>query len=159
MAAPVSSGRRGDAASAGHGTAGGSVGTCGSLLAEAPEEDVIGAPMLAACWDAEAGRRVVRRAVALGLRPEHFQRPSLGFLFSVLVDLAEAGEPVDPVAVAHEAERRALANVDAGVVDVDVRTLRARLEALAHGTVAVGVIEHRAGLVIDAARNRAKAAA
>ena len=114
LAAPVSSGRRGDAASAGHGTAGGSVGTCGSLLAEAPEEDVIGAPMLAACWDAEADRRVRRRAVALGLRPEHFQRPSLGFLFSVLVDLAEAGEPVDPVAVAHEAERRALANVSRG---------------------------------------------
>ena len=130
------------------------IGTCGGLHADAAAEDVLGSAMLAACSDAAAGRRIVQRAGAMGLRPEHFEQPSRRFLFALLVDLTQAGQPVDPVAVAYEVERRALANVAAGVVDVDVATLRGRLEALAHGTVAVGVVEHRARLLIEAAEVR-----
>ena len=110
--------------------------------------------MLAALLDREAGWRVLDRALATGLRFEHFSSPSIAFLFRVVTDLAEARQPVDPLAVASECERRCLANVAAGVVDVDWRTLYGRILGIANATVTMNVIEHRANLVLSAARNR-----
>jgi hypothetical protein len=63
----------------------------------------------------EAGLRVLRdlagapseiAAVRVWLRPEHFTRASHGELFTVMVAMADAGKPVDPVTVTWEAARR-----------------------------------------------------
>jgi hypothetical protein len=45
-------------------------------------------------------------AVRGWLRPEHFNRASHGELYAVMVAMADAGKPVDPVTVTWEAARR-----------------------------------------------------
>jgi len=63
----------------------------------------------------EAGLRALRdlaaapsqvAAVRGWLRPEHFARASHGELYAVMVAMADAGKPVDPVTVTWEAARR-----------------------------------------------------
>ncbi len=135
------------------------LGCAGGMRADEAERDVVGAAMLAGLVDFDAGHRIVDRARAAGLCPEHFYATSIAFMWSSIVELRDSEQPVDPLAVAHELERRALANVVAGVIDVDWTSLRGRLLELAHEVVAVNTIEHRAGLVVGAARNRTRMAA
>jgi replicative DNA helicase len=65
----------------------------------------------------EAGARALRdlaagpskiSAVRGWLRPAHFARHSHGELYAVMRDLADAGQPVDPVTVSWEASRRGI---------------------------------------------------
>jgi replicative DNA helicase len=65
----------------------------------------------------EAGARALRdlasdpakiSAVRGWLRPGHFARPGQGEIYAVMRDLADAGQPVDPVTVSWEAARRGI---------------------------------------------------
>ena len=111
---------------------------------EDAEAEVVGAILLAAISDVSAGWSVMDRALATGLVPDDFWRQSYGYLFLVLADMRHRRIPLDPLAVAVELE---------GLDAPD--HVRARLEVLARSTVAFGCIEHRAGIVMHAARERA----
>ena len=73
----------------------------GGLLAD-PEAEEAG---LRALRDLAAAPSQVA-AVRGWLRPEHFSRASHGELYAVMVAMADAGKPVDPVTVTWEAARR-----------------------------------------------------
>ena len=130
------------------------IGRNGGLHACEAAQEIVGGITLAALLGVDAGHRALERARGEGLLPEHFERPSDGFLFALLCELADAGQPLDPLAVAHEVERRMQEGVPVELAGVDWPTLYGRIVALAAGTSYVGAIEHRARLVIDAATQR-----
>jgi len=74
----------------------------------------------------EAGARALRDLAASPsqisvvrgwLRPAHFARPGQSGLYEVMRDMADAGEPVDPVTVSWEASRRGIEADAAGLAD------------------------------------------
>jgi hypothetical protein len=129
-------------------------GVAGGIYAHEAEREIPAAIMLAGDVELSAGHRALARARAVGVEPAHFYSRTLGLLYAVIIELADAGQPVDPLAIAHELERRALANVPTGLVAIDWPTMHGRLVELAHEVCAVGVLEHRARLVVDAAARR-----
>lgn len=113
------------------------------LLPLDAERSVLGAVLCAACWDVAAGHRVLRRVQAVGLDPEHFCLGSHGALFGVLVSMADAGLPLDPVSVAAALDER----------HEDPHVLQ-RLRVLAAEVVVTSAAEHHATIVIEAALRR-----
>jgi replicative DNA helicase len=113
------------------------------LWPEEAEGAVLGAILIAGCWDADAGLRALRRARATGLHPAMFGGASYGVIFHAMIRLAEDGLPVDPVSVAAELD---LDHTDPYVVS--------RLHVLAHEVVAVSAIERHAAIVREAAERR-----
>jgi replicative DNA helicase len=105
---------------------------------EAAERSVLGAILSAACVDRDAGWRIVDRALATGLLPEHFFLASHGEMFATLVRMRHGRVPVDPISVAHEL----------GVCGADALT-RGRLWTLAHEVVATNTVERHAQIVRD----------
>lgn len=125
------------------------------------ERDVLGAILSGGSYG--VGGKILDRALAEGLRPYDFYRPTNGLLFALLIDLDGRGIPLDPVSVAAELEARgreqlgALAGLD--FVYVDLGLARARLESLAHEATGFSNVEHHARLVREAADRRRAAAA
>lgn len=117
---------------------------CGQRLwpSEA-EESVLGCVLCAACWDVDAGLRVVCRVRAVGLRPCHFWLTSHAQVFEAMLRLADADLPVDPISVAAELDRE---HADPYVVS--------RLRILAHTVAVVSAAERHARIVLDAAERR-----
>lgn len=113
------------------------------LWPEEAERGVLSAILGAGCLDADAGVRVLRRAVAAGLDPSHFGCASYGVVFALMIRLADDGLPVDPVSVAAELDRD---HADPHVV--------ARLRVLAHELAPFNAIERYAGIVAEAAGRR-----
>ncbi len=107
------------------------------------EESVLAAILSAACYSADAGHRVFRRAEAAGLDPAHFGSASYLILFSTLQRMADAQIPLDPVSVAAELDRD---HADAHVVH--------RLRVLAVSVTAFNAVERHAEIVIEAAARR-----
>lgn len=118
----------------------------GATLHLAPieaERAVLGVILRAACLEVDTGHRALRRVRAAGLDPEHFALASHRALFELLVVLADAGEPLDPVSVAAEIDARH-----------DDPRLIARLYVLAHEVPVVSAAERYARIVIEAALRR-----
>lgn len=97
----------------------------------------------------EAGARVLRDLAASPaqisvvrgwLRPGDFARPGQGGLYEVMRDMADAGQPVDPVTVSWEASRRG--------IETDAADLADGTGVLA---VASGRAVHRRGLLAQVA--------
>jgi replicative DNA helicase len=107
------------------------------------ERDVLGAILKAASLGAEPGHRIFDRALATGLRPSHFHAALIGELYGTLGLMRGRDLPLDPLSVSVELER-----VDSP------RHTRAHLGSLAHEVTAFNLIEHRAGIVIAAAKAR-----
>jgi hypothetical protein len=94
----------------------------------------------------EAGLRALRdlaaapsevAAVRGWLRPEHFARASHGELYAVMVAMADAGKPVDPVTVTWEAARRGVVLDAADLADgTGPFAVASAREVLRHGVVA-----------------------
>ena len=122
-----------------------------------PERDVLACVLSASLISSGAGRRVLARARGTGLEPHYFYYASLGGLYDVMCDLADSGDPVDPISIAAEIDRRATDALPLVHGYVDVDQLRARLHLLAHEVTAFGVVEHRARLVVAAWRARQEA--
>jgi len=94
----------------------------------------------------EAGLRALRdlaaapsqvAAVRGWLRPEHFARASHGELYAVMVAMADAGKPVDPVTVTWEAARRGVVLDAADLADgTGPFAVASAREVQRHGVVA-----------------------
>ncbi len=113
------------------------------LWAEEAERATLSAILGAACLDADAGLRVLRRALATGLHPSDFGLASFGVIFEAMIRLAEDGLPVDPVSVAAELDRD---HEDARAVS--------RLRVLACELAPFTAIERYSRIVADAATRR-----
>ena len=107
------------------------------------ERAVLGAILCAACLDVDAGHRVLRRVQVVGLDPDHFALASHSALFEVLIVLAGAGEPLDPISVAAEIDAR---HEDPRLLD--------RLYVLAHEVAVISGAERYARIVVEAALRR-----
>lgn len=107
------------------------------------ERLAIGCIFSAASYSADAGIRVAKRVHAAGLDPDHFALAAHGELYRVILQLAEAGVPVDPVSVAAELDRT---HGDPHLID--------RLRVLAHEVPAIGAADRYARIVVDAALHR-----
>ena len=117
---------------------------CGTRLwPQEAEESVLGAILCAACWNADAGLRVLRRVGAAGLHPSHFWLGSHARIYEAMLRLSEAELPVDPVSVAAELDRE---HEDAGAVS--------RLRVLAHQVSVVTACERHTAIVLEAAERR-----
>lgn len=113
------------------------------LWPEEAERAVLTTVLGAACLDVEAGHRVVRRARAAGLGPEHFAVASHAHLWATIERLVDANAPVDPVSVAAELDRD---HADPHVVG--------RLRVLACDVAPFGATERYVRIVVDAALRR-----
>ena len=113
------------------------------LWPEEAERAALSAILGAACVDADAGLRVLRRARSTGLHPSDFGLASFGVIFEAMIRLAEDGLPVDPVSVAAELDRT---HEDARAVS--------RLRVLACELAPFTAIERYGAIIVDAAGRR-----
>jgi len=108
------------------------------------EEHVLGAVLVAAALDVEAGHRLLDKIVATGLDPFDFYLRSLGRLYHYMLAEREAGRPIDALSLYSVLQREH---------DADVHVL-GRLHALAHMCPAMTPAPHWAALVAAHARQR-----
>jgi replicative DNA helicase len=113
------------------------------LWPEEAERAVIAAILGAACIDADAGLRTLRKARATGLHPTDFGRASCGVIFEAMLRLEQDGLPVDPVSVAAELDR-----------DHTDPTAVASLHILARELAPFTAVERYASILVDAAGRR-----
>ena len=110
---------------------------------EEAERGVLSAILGAACVDADAGLRVLRRARAVGLHPVDFGLASYGHIYEAMCRLADDGLPVDPVSLASELDRN----------HENARTV-AKLHTLAAELAPFNTIERYAAIVVEAREKR-----
>jgi len=113
------------------------------LWPEEAERATLSAILGAACVDADAGLRVLRRARSAGLAPSDFGLASYGVIFAAMIRLAEDGLPVDPVSVAAELDR-----------DHEDERVVSRLHILACELAPFTAVERYASIVTRAAGRR-----
>jgi len=113
------------------------------LWPEEAERATLSAILGAACLDAAAGHRVLRRALSTGLHRSDFGIASHGAIFEAMIRLAEDGLPVDPISVAAELDRD---HEDARAVS--------RLHVLACELAPFSAIERYGAIVVRAAGRR-----
>ena len=113
------------------------------LWPEEAERAVLSAILGAACVDADAGLRVLRKAKATGLTGSMFGLASYGVIFDTMVRLEADGLPIDPVSLAAELDRE---HADPHVVS--------RLRILAHELAPFTAVARFASIVRDAAERR-----
>ncbi len=113
------------------------------LWPEEAERGVLSAILGAACIDADAGLRVLRKARAAGLHPTDFGRASWGHIYGAMLRLADDGLPVDPVSVAAELDDD----------HTDPRAV-ANLHVLARELYPWSAIERVASIVVETAGRR-----
>ena len=110
---------------------------------EGAERAVLGAILGAACVDADAGLRVLRKARDTGLHPTDFGLASYGHIYEAMLRLADDGLPIDPVSLAAELDRD----------HTDPRAV-ARLHVLARELSPFTAIERFASIVVDSSGRR-----
>ena len=113
------------------------------LWPEEAERDVLSAILGAACIDADAGLRTLRKARATGLHPTDFGLASYGHIYAAMCKLADDGLPVDPVSLAAELDRD----------HTDPRAV-AKLRVLACELAPFTAIERYATIVVGASGRR-----
>lgn len=113
------------------------------LWPEEAERGTLSAILGAACVDADAGLRVLRRAQKTGLHPTDFGLASYGHIFEAMCRLADDGLPVDAVSLAAELDR-----------DHEDPRAVARLHVLARELAPFAAIERYASIVVAAAGRR-----
>ena len=117
------------------------------------ERATLGAILSASSYGADAGWRIIARCRQVRLRPEHFTLPTNGLLYALLLRLEADGVSCDPVSAAAGIEQDAKQKLPVED-ELAAERLLARLTALASEVVAFGNVEHWAGIVIAAARER-----
>jgi len=119
------------------------VGRVTRLWPEEAERGTLSAILGAACLDADAGLRVLRRALDVGLHPSCFGLESYSVIFRTMIALADAGLPIDPVSLAAELDRN----------HEDPRAV-SRLRILAAELAPFNSVERHASIVVTASERR-----
>jgi hypothetical protein len=111
------------------------------------EEAVLGALLLAG---SAGGTDTIRDVAAAGLASKHFARESNGLIYTAIRELADRGEPHDPISVLAELEQTGRAKYAAPTR----QTAKQRIQELAGLAPAVSNAAHWARLVIRSYRAR-----